>query len=158
MLVNTTDTRFSSIVLLCTSQLAKATGEIIWIGKHFLSFCVIKDGQSTSVISWSVLSILVFFYFCQLQKDQGKYGKSLHGLGLECWNTFRFEIGLLVALQEQTVFRCICINWPIANLLPTICSICNCCCFPIYAVQKSELIWYCLTVLPGLVFSHFEAS
>jgi hypothetical protein len=27
--------------------------------------------------------------------------------------------------------------------------------FP-YAVQKSELIWYCLTLLPGITFSHFE--
>jgi hypothetical protein len=29
--------------------------------------------------------------------------------------------------------------------------------FP-YAVEESELIWYCETVLPGFAFNHFEPS
>ena len=91
----TTDPRFCSPSLFCTSELAKATGEIIWIGTYFLTFYVTTDGQCISIIAWTVLSILVF-QLCQLQKLQGEYGTSLCDLRLVCWYSFRFGIGLTV--------------------------------------------------------------
>lgn len=56
-------------------------------------FCVTIDWQCTSIISWSVLSMLVFSHFSASESAEGENGTSLRALELECLSSFRLRIG-----------------------------------------------------------------